>query len=431
MSAVLRTPIDLLVHSTGELCTPLGTTPRSGSALGEVQRLAGGAVAVDSGRIVAVGSRQDLERRFEARAELDGEGGLVLPGLVDAHTHPVFAAGREDEFELRTRGKTYVEIAAAGGGILSSVRGVRGASKEQLLKLLERRLERFLDLGTTTIEAKSGYGLSLEAELKSLEVLRAARERGAVDIAPTFLGAHEFPEEYRTRRSAYVELLLEEWLPRVAESRLAEFADVFTEQHVFDLEASRRLMERARSLGLRLRMHVDQLSALGGAELAARLRVDSADHLEFVSDAGIAALAEAGVVAVLCPLVPLYLRIEHEAPARRMIDAGVPIAISTDFNPGSCPMQSLPQVMTWAALRYRMSADECLTAATLNPACSLGRGAEIGTLEAGKRADVVIFSCSSLRQLVAEFGASPVRAVIVRGRVVRGAARSRTLTPRS
>jgi imidazolonepropionase len=190
-------------------------------------------------------------------------------------------------------------------------------------------------------------------------------------------------------------------------------------------------MERARSLGLRLRMHVDQLSALGGAELAAKLRVDSADHLEFVSYAGIAALAEAGVVAVLCPLVPLYLRIGHEAPARRMIDAGVPVAISTDFNPGSCPMQSLTQVMTWAALRYRMSAAECLTAATLNPACSLGRGDLIGSLEPGKRADVVIFSCSSLRQLVAEFGTSPVRAVIVSGRVVRGAERRRTLTPKS
>ena len=338
----------------------------------------------------------------------------------------MFAAGREDEFELRTSGKTYVEIAAGGGGILSSVRGVRAASKEQLLELVLGRLERFLDLGTTTLEAKSGYGLSLEAELKSLEVLRDAREHGGVDIVSTFLGAHEFPEEYRERRADYVQVLLDEWLPRVAESRLAEYADVFTEKHVFDLDASRALMERARSLGLRLRMHVDQLSALGGAELAAELRADSADHLEFASDAGIAALAEAGVVAVLCPLVPLYLRVDREAPARRMIEAGVPVAISTDFNPGSCPMQSLPEVMTWAALRYRMSAAECLTAATLNPACSLGRGAEIGSLEPGKRADLVIFSCSRLNQLVAGFGASPVRAVIVRGRVARGGEHLRT-----
>ncbi|HTF87074.1 MAG TPA: imidazolonepropionase, partial [Planctomycetota bacterium] len=412
---------DLLVHSAGELCTALGSTPRAGERMGEILQLAGGAVAVDAGRIIAVGPSAELLRDFRPRHELDARGGLVLPGLVDAHTHPVFVAGREDEFELRTQGRTYVEIAAAGGGILSSVRGVRAASKERLLELLVARLERFVDLGTTTLEAKTGYGLSLEAELKSLEVLREAGGRGIVDIAPTFLGAHEFPAEYRERKHEYVNLLLEEWLPRVAESRLAEYADVFTERHVFDLDASRRLMERARSLGLGLRMHVDQLSSLGGAELAAQLGVDSADHLEFVSDAGIESLAKAGVVAVLCPLVPLYLRVEREAPARRMIDAGVPLAISTDFNPGSCPQQSLPQVMTWAALRYRMSAAECLTAATLNPACSLGRGEEIGSLEPGKRADLVIFSCSNLRQLVAEFGASPVRAVIVRGRVVRGA----------
>jgi imidazolonepropionase len=195
---------------------------------------------------------------------------------------------------------------------------------------------------------------------------------------------------------------------------------VFTEGHVFDLEASRRLMLRARELGLGLRMHVDQLTPLGGAELAAELGVQSADHLEFVSERGIQALGRAQVVPVLCPLVPLYLRLEAEAPARRMIDAGLAVAISTDFNPGSCPQQSLPQVMTWAALRYRMSAEECLTAATLNPACSLGRGAQIGTLEAGKRADVAIFTCSNLRQLIAGFGASPVRAMVVRGRVVRG-----------
>ncbi len=386
------------------------------------------AVAIDGGRIVAVGPASRLAREFTPRAELDGGGGLLIPGLVDAHTHPVFAGGREDEFELRTQGRSYAEIAAAGGGILSSVRGVRATSKERLLELVLARFERFVDLGTTSLEAKSGYGLSLESELKSLEVLRDARDRGVVDVAPTFLGAHEYPEGYRDRKSAYVELLLQEWLPRVAEARLAEYADVFMERHVFDLEASRQLMERARSLGFRLRMHVDQLSSMGGAELAAELQVDSADHLEFASDAGIEALARAGVVAVLCPLVPLYLRMDREAPARRMIDAEVPVAISTDYNPGSCPQQSLTQVMTWAALRYRMSAAECLTAATLNPACSLGRGKEIGSLEPGKRADMVIFSCSNLRQLVAEFGASPVLAVIVRGRVVRGADRLRSPT---
>ncbi len=421
--------IDLLVHSAGELCTAIGTQPRGGLDLGAIRCVSDAAVAVDAGRVLAVGPTAKLRREFLARAELDAEGGLVLPGFVDAHTHPVFAEGREDEFELRTAGKSYVEIAALGGGILSSVRGVRAASKDRLLELVQARLERFVDLGTTTIEAKSGYGLSLEAELKSLEVLAALRARGPIDIAPTFLGAHEVPEEFRGRKSAYVDLLLEECLPRVAELKLAEYADVFTESHVFDLADSRRLMERARALGLGLRMHVDQLTCLGGAELAAELRVSSADHLEFVSDGGIRALAASAVVPVLCPLVPLYLRIEREAPARRMIDAGLPVAISTDYNPGSCPQQSLAQVMTWAALRYRMSSAECLTAATLNPACSLGRGDEIGTLEPGKRADLVIFSCPNLRRLVSEFASSPVRAVVVRGRVVRGSSRVRVPGP--
>jgi imidazolonepropionase len=418
--------IDLLVHSAGELCTAQGCRPRGGADLGRILSIPDGAVAIDGERIVAVGRTADLRRDFAPRAELDAQGGLVIPGLVDAHTHPVFVSTREDEFELRTQGKSYLEIAAAGGGILSSVRGVRAASKEDLLERLLLRLERFVDLGTTTVEAKSGYGLSLEAETKSLEVLAAARTRGIVDLVPTFLGAHDVPEEYRGRGADYVDLLIREALPRVAAARLADYADVFTEGHTFDLDSSRRLMECARGLGLGVRMHVDQLSDLGGASLAAQLGAQSADHLEFVSEAGIQALALAGVIPVLCPLVPLYLRQEREAPARRMIQAGLAPAISTDFNPGSCPLQSLPEVMTWAALRYRMSAAECLTAATLNPACSLARGSEIGTLEADKRADLVIFSCSNLRRLVSEFGSSRARAVLVRGRVVRGAEQVRT-----
>ncbi len=427
MNAPARRPIDLLVHSAGELCTPTGSTARGGADLGRILCLADAAVAVDGGRIVAAGPTERLRREFAARAELDAAGGLLLPGFVDAHSHPVFAQGREDEFELRTQGASYVEIAERGGGILSSVRGVRAASKERLLEFLLPRLERFVDFGTTTVEAKSGYGLSLEAEMKSLEVLAAARARNILDIVPTFLGAHETPEEFRGRRPAYIELLLNECLPRVAESGLAEYADVFTESHVFDLDQSRLLMERARALGLGIRMHVDQLSALGGAELAAELGAASADHLEFVSERGIRALAESAVVPVLCPLVPLYLRVEREAPARSMIDAGLAVAISADYNPGSCPQQNLAEIMTWAALRYRMSAAECLTAATLNPACSLGRGAEIGSVEAGKRADLVIFSCANLRQLVSGFGSSPVRAVLVGGRVVRGGERVRRL----
>ena len=249
-------------------------------------------------------------------------------------------------------------------------------------------------------------------------MLAEANRRHAVDLVPTFLGAHEYPPEYRDDRGAYVDLLVEDMLPRVAESGLAEYCDVFTEEHVFGLEDSRRLLLRARELGLGLRLHVDQLTPLGGAELAAELGAASADHLEFVSDGGIEAMATADVVPVLCPLVPLYLRVEQEVPARRMIEGGLAPALATDFNPGSCYCQSMPEVFTWAALRLRMSAAECLTAGTLNAACSLGRGARIGTIEVGKRADLVVLDVPNVEHLCYEFGRNPVSSVIKGGIVV-------------
>jgi len=330
----------------------------------------------------------------------------------------VFHGTREDEFEMRTRGATYVEIAQRGGGILSTVRGLRSASREELLARLLQRLDRFLELGTTTIEAKSGYGLTTADEIKSLEVMRAASAMHPVEIVPTFLGAHEFPPEFRENRAAYVDLLVEEMLPRVAAEKLAEYCDVFTEGHVFGIEDSRRILTRAVALGLRPRLHADQLSRLGGAELAAEVGAASADHLEFVDDAGIDALGAAGVVPVLCPVVPLFLRVDKEAPGRRMIDRGLAVAVSTDFNPGSCYLQSLPTAMAWAALRYRMSAGETLTAATLNAAASLGRADRIGTLEVGKQADVVCLDVPNHRHVVYEQGRNAVRWVVKRGRVV-------------
>lgn len=410
--------IDLIVHGAAELATPRGSSPRAGGDLGDVDVLSDAALAIDGGLVLAIGTRAEIDARFTARERLDARGGTIVPGFVDAHTHPVFAGTREDEFELRTRGATYVEIAQRGGGILSSVRGVRAASREELLAALLVRLDRFLALGTTTIEAKTGYGLSLDDELKCLEVLREAARTHAVEIVPTFLGAHDYPAEYRERKPAYVDLLVNEMLPRVAAEELAEYCDIFTEGHVFGLADSRRILTRARELGLGLRLHVDQLTPLGGAELAAELGAASADHLEFVSDAGIEALARARVVPVLCPIVPLYLRVAQEAPARAMIDRGLAVALSTDFNPGSCYLQSMPTVLAWAALRYRMSAAEALTAATLNAACSLGRGARIGTLEPGKQADLVLLDVPNVRHLVYELGRNPVTAVVKRGRIV-------------
>ncbi|HED63992.1 MAG TPA: imidazolonepropionase [Planctomycetes bacterium] len=410
--------VDLLVCGCTELATPRGVDATGGTAPGELEVIECGAVAIRAGRIVAVGQEADLRSRFLADEDLDAGGGLVVPGFVDAHTHPVFAGTREEEFEMRTAGKSYVEIARAGGGIVSSVAGVRAASKETLLAGLLQRLDRFLTLGTTTVEAKTGYGLRLEDELKCLEVIAEANRTHPVRLVPTFLGAHDFPPEYRENRAAYVDLLVEEMLPTVAESGLAEYCDIFTETHVFDLADSRRILTRARELGFGLRLHVDQLTALGGAQLAAEVGARSADHLEFVDPRGIEAMAEAGVVPVLCPLVPLYLRVEQEAPARRMIDAGLAPALATDFNPGSCYCMSLPEVMTFAALRYRMSAAECLTAATLNAAVSVDRGRELGTLEVGKRADLVVLDHPNHLHLAYEFGRNPVRAVVIDGRIV-------------
>lgn len=424
-----RAHADLFVLGASEIATPLGREPRGGRELGAIQVTSGGVVAIARGKILGVGTAEDLRARFDPDRELDVSGGVLVPGFVDAHTHPVFAGTREDEFEMRTRGASYAEIAARGGGILSSVRGVRAASREELEERLLARLDRFLELGTTTIEAKSGYGLALEDEVKCLEALAAAGRVHPLEIVPTFLGAHDVPEEFRGRTAAYVDLLVGEMLPRVAQGRLAEYCDVFAERGFFDLEASRRILGAARALGLGLRLHADQLSDFGAAELAAELGAASADHLEFATDRGIEALARARVIPVLCPVVPLYLRLGKEAPARRMIGAGLAPAISTDFNPGSCYLQSMPEVLSWAALRYRMSAAEVLTAATLNAACSIGRGDRLGTIEPGKQADLLVLDVPSHVHLVYELGRNPVVAVIKAGEVVFERDPSRVVRP--
>ncbi|MHC4376379.1 MAG: imidazolonepropionase [Planctomycetota bacterium] len=393
--------------------------PLSGSRLAAVRRIRAGAVLVADQRVVAVGPATELEPLYPDAERVAHDGGVLIPGFVDAHTHPVFFGTRELEFEMRLAGRSYAEIAAAGGGILSSIQGVRGASSEQLLALLLTRMDRFLALGTTTVEAKTGYGLDLESELRGLEVIAEANRRHPVELVPTFLGAHAYPPEFGDRKPGYVDLLEHELLPAVVDQGVAEYADVFTEEGAFSLDDSRRLMRRAQELGLGLRLHVDQLTPLGGAQLAAELGAATADHLENVSPAGIEALASAGVQPVLCPLVPFFIRAsEQEAPGRRLAEAGLAPVISTDFNPGSCYTQSMPEVCTWSALRYGYSAAECLVAATHNAACSVGRGERLGAIEPGKQADFVWLDGPNLEHLTYEFGRSPVRAVYKAGECV-------------
>ncbi|MFT5289002.1 MAG: imidazolonepropionase [Planctomycetota bacterium] len=409
---------DLVVRGASAIVTPTGSTAKGGSDQGIIKRIEGAALAIRDGRIVALGSEAEIASVYRAAKSFDAEGGLIIPGLVDAHTHPVFSGWRADEFELRTTGATYLEIAAAGGGIAASLRGVRGTSKTDLVALLVERMQRFLELGTTTVEAKSGYGLSVSDERKCLEAIREANKLHPVDLIPTFLGAHALPPEFRDQRERYVDLVVDEMLPGIAADGLATFCDVFVEKGAFTLGEGRRVLERAKDLGLGLRLHVDQLTAGGGAELAAELGAASADHLEHVTPAGIDALLGAGTVPVLCPLVPLFLREEQEAPGRRMVDAGLPVAIATDFNPGSCNCMSLFEALSWAALRYRLTANEALTAGTLNAAASLGLGSDRGSLEVGKRADLLILDLPDERHVVYELGRNPVRAVLKDGRLV-------------
>lgn len=386
-----------------------------------VDAIADGAIIVEGEKIVWVGEEARIPQQFKENGfadVIDAGGRVVTPGLVDPHTHPVFAATREDEFFLRNAGKSYMEIAQAGGGIRNSARKLRATSKEQLLENGILFLNRMLRSGTTTIEAKSGYGLTTESEIKSLEVIAELDRKHPIDLIPTFLGAHEFPDEYRENREGYVDLLIKEMIPEVARRKLARFCDIFTEEGVFDVEQSRRIMTAARNHGFGLKFHADELRPTGGAELAAELGAVSADHLVHISEKGIETLARAGTIAVLLPATTFFLGHTRYAPARRMIDAGVPVAIATDFNPGSSCTTSLTAAMTIAAIYLKMTAAEIMNAVTYNSACALELQTEIGSLEAGKLADFVIWDADSYAQLPYFFAQNTVLAVYKRGRKV-------------
>jgi imidazolonepropionase len=408
----------LIVKNAAQLVT--GTAPseglQRGEGMAELTVLADATLVAQDGIIRWVGPSPHTPD-IAAAEVIDAAGKTIIPGLVDSHTHLIWAGSREQEFAQRLEGRTYQEIAAGGGGINASVAQVRRASKDDLKQLARRRLDRLLQFGVTTVEVKSGYGLSLADELKCLQAIAELNAEGPLELVPTFLGAHAVPPEFRNDRAAYVRLLIDQMLPEIARQHLAEFCDVFCETGVFDLDESERILTRARALGFRLKLHADELTPLGGSELAARLGAVSADHLLCITDKGIDSLARAGTVATLLPGTAFFLGMPY-APARRLIERGVPIALASDCNPGTCPTENLPLVGAMACTQMKMRPAEVLTALTLNAAAALGRSSRIGTLEVGKQADFVICAIPHYTHLFYHFGVSHVWRVIKRGRVV-------------
>jgi len=411
----------LLIENLSEIATPLGATPRRGAEQGRIRRVAAGEIFCRDGRIAFVGERAEREQLLGALPEvprLDGRGGTAVPGFVDAHTHLPWAGSREHEFLARLSGTSYQEIAAGGGGILSTVSATRRADSATLLAATLDRLAWMLSCGTTTAEAKSGYGLSLPDELKQLEVLRRAADAQPIELVATLLAAHEVPLEHRSERARWVDIICDEIVPAVAERGLARCCDVFCERGVFSATESRRVLEAGRRYGLAPRLHADEFADSGGAELAAELGALSADHLMAVSERGIAALAASGVTALLLPGTSFFLAKRTYAPARRLISAGVAVALGSDCNPGSSYTESLPTIAQLAVIELGMSVEETLTALTLNAACTLELGAEIGSLEVGKRADVALLDAPNLLHLAYHYGVNPVAAVVKGGRAV-------------
>ncbi len=405
-----------VLHSA-QLMTLAGPArPRSGAEMRELGIISGGGMLVRDGVIENVGSSEEIERNLPNDADvMEARGRVVLPGFIDAHAHPVFGGDRVEEFEMRAQGATYEEIAAQGGGIRSTVRKTRAASEDELLALAQKRAEWFLRCGTTTMEAKSGYGLSLAEELKILRVIRRLNETTPIEFVPTFLGAHAVSEELADRPNEYADGVVEEMLPEVVRQNLAEYCDIFCEPGYFDAAATRRVLRAAKNMGLKLRMHADQLTNSGGAALAAELGATTADHLEQTDEDGIAALVTAGVQPVLLPASVYSLGKTRYPRARAMIDAGLAVVLATDFNPGSSPTPSLPMVMSLACTQMKMEPAECLTSVTVNAAYSLGRGGQIGSLEAGKRADFVVCECEDYRELAYWFGLPLIHSVYLGG----------------
>lgn len=407
----------LLIKNIGTLQTPLGSCKHGGEKQGENIKLHNAAILVENGLIKAITQDGVLPEGWEGAEVIDAGGALVTPGLIDCHTHMVFGGYRQGEIPLKLRGASYLDILRAGGGILDTVGKTRAASEDELYEKTRAFLDEMLSYGVTTAESKSGYGLDLPNELKQLRVNKRLNETHKIDLVSTFLGAHAIPEEYKGRADEYIDLLCDVVLPAVKKENLADFVDVFCEDSVFDVAQSEKMLKAGQALGLRARIHADEIEEIGGAVLSGEVGAVSAEHLIATGEKGMASMARGGVIADLLPCTSLYLN-KTFAPARRMIELGIPVAIASDFNPGSCPSLNLQLAMSMGYVKYRMTPEEILTAVTINAACSCGLEEKIGTLEVGKQADMVIWNAPDMEMLVYRFGSNLVNTVIKRGEIV-------------
>lgn len=407
-----------LIHNIGTLQTPLGSFPHAGAAQGENRKYHNAAVLYEGGVIKAVYENGALPEVSADTQTIDAQGRLVTPGLIDAHTHLVFGGWRQNEIPLKLKGAGYLDILRAGGGILSTVRATRKASEEELFEKSRAFLDELMAQGVTTAELKSGYGLDMETELKQLRVIKRLNEAHPMDAVATYLGAHAIPEEYALRSGEYIDFIISDMLPEIKRQGLAEFCDVFLETGVFGVEESRRLLTAAREMGFGLKIHADEIDELGGSQLAGELGAVSAEHLIATGERGMEALARGGVTAVLLPCTSLYLN-KSFARARDMIARGIPVAVATDFNPGSCPSLNIGLCMTMAYLKYRMTPEEILSAVTINAACAVNRGGSTGTIEPGKQADMVIWNAEDMEMLCYRMGSNLAGTVIKNGAIVK------------
>ena len=407
----------ILIKNISRLLTLCGVDiPRIGNNMMHVGEIHNAAVFIEDDRIAFTGRESDAPGK--ADLIIDADNCCVTPGLVDPHTHPVFAKTRESEFVMRIEGKPYMEIAAEGGGIMSSVRSLRDVDKSSLKELTRKRLDDFINYGTTTIEAKSGYGLTTDDEIKSLEIIKELNEEHPITMIPTFLGAHSLPAEFKNNREEFLRIVIEDMLPKVAEQNLARYCDIFCEKGVFDAEESRLVLSRAKELGMKIRIHSDEFEPIGGTELAGELKAASADHLTAVTDSGIKAMKDGGVTPIVLPATTFFLGHTHYSPARKMIEQGLPLAIATDFNPGSSMTHSLPMAMTIACINMKLLPQEVLNACTVNAAYSLELHDQIGTMQKGNKADLVIWDTENFEQVIYHFGVNHAKTVIKNGHVV-------------